>query len=37
MKRSATEKYSAIGLSNGEVANVLADLREGALKQRAIA
>ena len=37
VERSAAEKYAAIGLSNGEVANVFADFGEGPLEQGAVA
>ena len=37
VQRAAAQKDAAIGLGHGEVADVFADLREGALEQRAVA
>jgi hypothetical protein len=36
VQRAAAEKDAAIGFGDGEVANVFADLGEGALEQRAV-
>src|SRR5579863_8634739 len=36
VQRAASEKHSAIGLGDGEIAHVLADFRERTLQERAI-